>query len=359
MTTPFFRLRELEGPGEASLFLTGPASALAGPELVTEARGGSHTPIGSSEATLTVSSLIRKETEFSFSWSAGNLEPGNVVAEGLDVVARPESLFDAFEVLAERGRLCLVTLPGGLARRGVVRKVSGKPLRGYGTDPATGDPLDGVDLECSITIDWAGRGESPPATASASDTGEDLAGDLGDSLDTLASAAADGDPFAPGFLEQIDNAVTNVVALGTNLRTTMRGIGALAQAPATIALSITSAARSFGNALSDFDALMSDTPEIYQAAGLSMAELTKGRNATGRVKGGGFDAMAVLAAIFAAIDARSPRTVSVRPGQSLADVAAAELGDRNRWPELSEHNSIAGQLVPDGVFSIEVPGASG
>lgn len=350
----FFRVRELEGPAPARLTLTGAAAALAGPELSTEAKGGRHLPLGSAEAILTTTGLDPGQTEVSFVWSASTLTPGDVEAQGLDVVARPESLLAAFETLAARGRACAVDLPGDIGQRGLVRKVAPKLGRGYRTDPASGDARAGLQIECVVTFDWSGRGEAEGAPQ-AFPTGEELAGSVGDGLDTLASAAADGDAFAPPFLEQLDDAVSNVRAAGTQMRLALRGLGAIAQAPARLALSVAAAARSFGNVLSDLDTLVSDTPDLYQAAGTSMDDVARGRAASGAVKGAAFDLMATLAALFDALDARAPRRVPVRPGQSLALVASAELGDRNRWPEIAEANGLGGQLVPDGVFSVEMP----
>jgi hypothetical protein len=353
----FFRIRELEGPAAASLTLTGPAAALAGPSLDTEGKGGSTTPLGAAEALLTVTSIVRGMTEFTFSWSASNLGPGDVLAQGLDAVARPESLLGAFEALAERGRVCLVDLPGDLARRGIVRKVSGKLLRGYGVDPSSNTTRAGVDIDASVTIEWAGKGEAgkPPV---AFPTAEVFAGDVGEGIDAIASAAADSDPFDPGFLAQLDDATTNVRVAGAQLRGLLRGAGPIGLLPAALARQVTASAKAFGAALAGLDDTLSDTPEIYQAAGTSMADVARGRAASGEVKGAMFSTMAVLADLFAALDARSPRTVLVRPGQSLALVAQSELGDRNRWPELAAHNGLGGQLVPEGILSIEIPGGA-
>lgn len=353
----FFRITELEGPGEASLELKGPAAALAGPELTTEGKGSRNVPLGSDEATLSTTAIDLGQTEFSFSWSASNLAPSLVVAQGLEAVARPESLALAFDALAARARLCLVELPGGFARRGVVRKVSSKLGRGYGRDPATGDVREGVDVDCSVTLDWAGAfatAPEPPDPAFAL-TGEELAGDVGDSLSGLASAAADADALSGDFLEQIDSAIGNVQLSGAALRQNLRGVGAIARAPSAVALKLSAAARSFGNACSDADALLSETPEIYQSAGQSMADLGRSKARSGAISGKLADSMEALALLFAALDARSPRSVPVRPGQSLGDVARAELGARDRWPELAAHNGLGGQVVPPGVFSIEVP----
>jgi hypothetical protein len=356
--TGFFRLRELEGPGAATLTLTGPAAALAGPSLEGEARGGAFVALGSVEALLTVSGVAPGQTDFSFAWSAANLRPSHVTASGIDAVARPESLKEAFFTLKARGRVCLVDLPGGRARRGVVRKVSEKPGRGYARDPATGAPLQGADCEVTVTFAWAGSGEAPAAPDGAFETGEQLAGDLGDGLDAIGSAAADAAPFDRGFLEQLDDATNNVRSAGANLRALLRGKGPLGSLPADLARQVRASARALGTELSRLDAVLSDTPDVYQAAGTSFADVVRGRAASGEIKGATFDLMARIADLFAALDARSPRSVRVRPGQSLAQVSAAEFGDRNRWPEIATYNGLAGQFVPDGVFSVELPGES-
>ncbi|HEU4411190.1 MAG TPA: hypothetical protein VFS43_38410 [Polyangiaceae bacterium] len=353
----FFRVRELQGPGPASLTLQGPAAALAGPALPTEAKGGRHVPLGSAEALLTVNALDLGQSEFEFFWSHQSLREIQVEAQGIDAPGRPEGLLAAFEALAARGRLCQVDLPGGQSRRGVVRKVTPKLTRGYAVDPATGDPREGVDVECTVTFDWAGRGEpGPPPTALP--TGEEAAGAIGDAADEIASAAADPSPFEPTFFGQLDALVGNVRGTAADLRANLRNVGAIAQAPAKLAQKISASARAFRAVLVDLDTLISDTPELYQAAGRSLADVGRAREASGAVKGATFGGMAALADLFAALDARRARRVGVRPGQSLADVAARELGARDRWPELAEHNGTGGQLVPDGVFSVEIPAGS-
>lgn len=356
--TAFFRIREIEGAARASLTLTGPAAALAGPGLDTESKGGSFTPLGSAEALLAVALVTRGVTEFSFVWSASNLGPGFVLAEGLDAVARPESLVAAFEALVERGRLCVVDLPGDLARRGVVRKVSPKLGRGYNVDPSNNTTRQGVDVDCTVTVEWAGRGEPgpPPVTFP---TAEAFAGDVGDGLDAIGSAAADGTAFDRGFLEQLDDAVTNVRVAGAQLRGLLRSGGSIASLPAALARQVTAAAKALGDALGGLDSKLSDTPEVYQASGTSLVDVVRGRAASAEVKGATFDLMATLADLFAALDARSPRTVPVHAGLSLALVAQQEFGDRTRWPELAAYNGLGGQIVPEGILSIEIPGGSG
>ncbi len=104
----FFRLTELEGPNRARLVLKGTASVLMGLELSAEAKGGKSLPVGSADAILSASGLDVGQTEVQFVWAAQKLSRELVEAEGIEAVARPESLFLAFEELVARARLCLV-----------------------------------------------------------------------------------------------------------------------------------------------------------------------------------------------------------------------------------------------------------
>ena len=47
------------------------------------------------------------------------------------------------------------------------------------------------------------------------------------------------------------------------------------------------------------------------------------------------------------LDSTSTRTYTVKPGDTLSDIAQAEMGDAKRWPELYEANKDAVGKNPD------------
>lgn len=51
----------------------------------------------------------------------------------------------------------------------------------------------------------------------------------------------------------------------------------------------------------------------------------------------------------------TPRTVGVNDGERLDNVAARELGDAGRWPEIAELNDIVNPATMDGKKTLQIP----
>ena len=143
--------------------------------------------------------------------------------------------------------------------------------------------------------------------------------------------------------------------MNTSLRKTLKGVGDLARAPAKLANDAIATARALGNTLHDLDNIIADARDEYAAAGAGAAALLRGRRGKGEAQKALGDGFAAVAALLDAFERRKPRSVGVRPGQSLVEVAKRELGSGDRWSEIAEKNEIAGQTVPAGMFVVDLP----
>jgi hypothetical protein len=355
----FFRVQELQEPGTIRVMLRGQMSAEHGAEHELTAKGGAYVPLGSAQALLTANAIELANTEYTFDWSAKYMRPQHCEVDGFDLTFTPEGLVELFQTIAVRSRMCLVELPGGFARRGLLRSVKAKPNRGYSVYPRTGRPgTPGSDQEVTLTFAWSSLATPTPGISDRL-TGEDAAGSIADATDAIASAANDPNPFGLSPFEQISNAIGNVRLAGAQLRGVLKKVGDIAKAPAVLALSLVSAAKSFNNALNDLRDIISDTPELYLSAGDSFESLTKLRNTNGKIKRAIFVALDATASIFDAIDGRRARVVRVRPGQSLLEIAKREVGNADQWQAIGSANGIAGRFVPDDFVTIEIPSGLG
>lgn len=352
-TTQSLVIEELTGPDAISAVLSGGAMARQGAEFGSETKGGKHLPIGARTAILAATGASYDDTEMQLSLAVPFLSPGNVQAVNFDLTVTPEGVLELLLAIRQRARLCNVQI-ASFKRVGILRKVTPKPGRGYSVDPATGQATSpGVNLEVTLRWEWSGEGTGTPSNTVTSTS--ELAGKLSKSSSGLASAIANGDPFTPSFFEALSDKIGNARAAVGKLRTTLQKVGNLAQAPARLAQEAANAARSCGNVLSDLDNLIADTADEYVAAGNSLTNLMKGRRSLGEAKDAMNDGADVVAAVLAALERRARKLVGVRPGMDLTVVAAAELGDPNRWTEIAEANDLPGQIVPAGTFAVEIP----
>jgi hypothetical protein len=350
----FFTIREVQEPGVISLTLRGQMAAEIGPDHELSSKGGSHTPLGSSVSLLTANSIALGQTEYDFDWSAKFMKKQHCEVSGFDLDFSPEGLVAIFQSLAIRGRLCAVELPGGFARRGIVRGVKAKPTRGYQANPNGSGGAPGCDQEVKVTIEWSAlSGQSGEAIDRLS--GFDAASLVAEASDKIASAASNGNPFGVNPFEQISDAVGNIRQAGADLRSVLKRAGDLAKAPAGLALAISSAAVSFNNSIEELRAIISDVPEIYLSVGQSFEDLTKLRAANGAVKKAAFAALDSTASIFDALERRQARVVRALPGQSLVDIARKEVGNPDKWQEIATANGISGRFVPEGFVTVEIP----
>lgn len=366
-----FVVEEIEGTSPIRIELSGGLIPILGAEMPSELRGSSYTPLGAREGYSTVTGLTWDKSEMTCAWDAAFMRRDEMALQNIDIVFGPEGLLEAFVTLQKRGRECLVQL-GPFTRRGVLRKTGPKPGRGYSVDPATGALAGpGVNIEVSLSWEWTGDG-LPSAAGDAPTNGTGLAGQLGGASTKLGAGLADIGAFDPDLATSIGSAIGKLRKGIGDLRKTLKGLGDLARLPAKTASQLLGAARSVGNLVNDARNLLSDTTDDFKALG----EAAKGAAAAvglGGVVGPtaakkaaakraakgiaeGVDATVdAVVAIFDAIARRKPRTVGVRPGQSLAEVARAQLGTADRWPEIAEANGIDGQAVPAGTFQIEIP----
>lgn len=361
---------ELEGADPIQVVLGGGASVEVGAEWASELRGETRTPIGSSEGYSAVTGVTLGKTEMQCSWDAAFLRRDDVQTTNANPPQRVEDVLGLFQSLQRRGRECLVQL-GPFSRRGVLRSAVATPGKGHALDIYGGASTRGVNLGVKLSWEWAGRLERPrPAEPPASPG--DIAGKLG------AADAKYG--FALGALSELADAVPNAMAdlqasvrgvrrqLG-NLRKAVRAVGSLVTAPSQVAAGLLAAAKGLGKALHDCEELLGETTDVALAAagafgatglhpGPTPGVLARAGRARGAVRDANADAMDACVAAFDALSRRRARRVPVAPGQLLADVARAQLGAADRWPEIAAANGFAGQVVPPGVTEVALPGGA-
>ena len=222
-------------------------------------------------------------------------------------------------------------------RRGVLRKAIAVPGRGYSVDFGTNQPTaPGMNLAVRLTWEWSGRGEPGPAPEPPA-TGADIAGQLGAADSAYGLALADlGDALDPDALAALSGAIGRVRGAISQLRRTVRQLGSLAAAPARLASEAMAAARSLGNVINDLEQTLGDTRDAYLAAGEAAkgvaqalgprpSALARAAKAKGALRDANQGAMDACLAVFDAIAQRKRRRATVRPGQSLADVAREQL----------------------------------
>lgn len=362
-----FIVRELGGSTPIRLELRGGLLPEIGALFPSEQRGDTFTPYGSAEGFSTVTGLTYGTTEMTCSWDAAFMRSDDLVVENAERNLSPEGLLRVFRLLQRRGRECLVQV-GEFTRRGVLAKAEPKPGRGYFVDPSTGAlGPGGFNLEVVLSWRWSGEAEAlappdPPPVAGAEVFRMLSLADAGYGL-----ALADmGGAFDPDAITAISGAIGRVRGQISKLRQTVRQLGSLASAPARLANEAMAAARGLGNALNDLEEQLGDTRDAYLALGKAAEDtrralgprpsgLAKATQAKGSIRGANQQAMEACIAVFDAIAKRKRRQATVRPGQSLADVARSELGSADRWPEIAELNDLAGQVVPPGRTAVDLP----
>lgn len=359
-------IRELGGSNPIRIELKKSFGLEVGSEWASELRGETRTPIGASEGYSSITGRTWGDTEMTLALDAAFLRRDDLKVENVETPTTPEGVLLLFQQIQDRGRACIVQF-GVFSRRGVLRKASAIPGRGYTVDFGSrqqGAP--GMNLALKLTWEWSGKGEPGPAPEPPA-TGADIAGQLGaaDSGFGLALADMDG-AFDPDAITAISGAIGRVRGQISKLRQTVRQLGSLATAPARLANEAMAAARGLGNALNDLEEQIGDTRDAYLALGKAADDtrralgprpsgLAKATAAKGSIRGANQQAMDACIAVFDAIAKRKRRRVTVRPGQSLADVARVELGAADRWREIADLNDLAGQVVPLGRTAVDLP----
>lgn len=362
-------IEELGGSLPIRIELQGSFGLEVGSEWLSEVKGETRVPLGASSG---YSSLLGRswgDTEMTLALDAQFLRRRDISVQNATTPFTPEDVVKLFERLQDRGRACLVQL-GAFSRRGVLRKAVSAPGRGYSVDFGTGElTAPGMNVSLRLTWEWSGRGVPGPAPQPPA-TGADVAGQLGAADSAYGLALADaGGAFAPDALTAISAAIGRVRGAISQLRRSVRQLGSLVAAPARLANEALAAARSLGNVLNDCETLIGDTRDAYLAAGAAAkgvgrslgsrpSALARAAKAKGAIRDANQQAMDACIAVFDAIAKRQRRRVSVRPGQSLGDVARTQLGSADRWPEIARINNLAGQVVPPGVTEVELPGGA-
>lgn len=344
-----------DGEQPIAIELSGSVMPQVGATWGSKVTGGKFTPIGQKWAIQSVTGVEWDDTEMVFSLDAVFFRDGDVKVIGADdIEITPEGLHRLFVRLQKRARACSVRI-AGFARVGVLREVKAQPGRAYQVQPITGEPgPPGVNIELSARWEWRGE-DIPNPRLDIVFIGDELAGRLESADSRLASALADSDPFAPDFFEKLNAAAGNLRKGINDCRKALRGLGDLARAPAKAANNILSAARTVGNLITAFEDILSDTADEYRAVGTNVGTLLRMKRAAGAASSAAHDARDVVASIFDALEQRKGRSIGVRPGANLADIAAAELGSAARWEEIATLNELPGQIVPKGVYSVELP----
>lgn len=359
-------IRELGGSNPIRIELKKSFGLEVGSEWASELRGETRTPMGASEGYSSITGRTWGDTEMTLALDAAFLRRDDLKVENAETPTTPEGVLLLFQQIQDRGRACVVQF-GVFSRRGVLRKAIAIPGRGYTVDFGSrqqGAP--GMNLALKLTWEWSGKGEPGPAPEPPT-TGADIAGQLGaaDSGFGLALADMDG-AFDPDAITAISGAIGRVRGQISKLRQTVRQLGSLATAPARLANEAMAAARGLGNALNDLEEQIGDTRDAYLALGKAADDtrralgprpsgLAKATAAKGSIRGANQQAMDACIAVFDAIAKRKRRRVTVRPGQSLADVARVELGAADRWREIADLNDLAGQVVPPGRTAVDLP----
>lgn len=348
---------EVEGSDPISITLKGGAMVEVGASFGVKSLGGKSTPLGASYSILAVTGVDFPDTTMKLALDAPFLRSSDAVATGgATMTLSPEGIVETLQKLVLRGRLCNVEL-GPFARLGILREITPTPNRGYLVDPQTGRLAGraGVNIELELRWEWAGQGipQTPGAvTPSTAELGLDLS-----RAEASISAALATDAFAPGLLESLGDGLGNIRKGVSDVRKAIKGVGDLASAPARIANQAIATARALGNVVNAFHETLSDVGDEYAAAKAGAAGLLASRRAKGAAKAGADAMLAAVTSVLDALERRRPLLVGVRPGQSLVDVAVKHLGSGDRWGEIASRNEIGGQVVPSGVFSVEVPGA--
>lgn len=362
-------IRELGGSNPIRIELKKSFGLEVGSEWASELRGETRTPMGASEGYSSITGRTWGDTEMTLALDAAFLRRDDIQVENAETPTTPEGVLLLFQQIQDRGRACIVQF-GVFSRRGVLRKAIAIPGRGYTVDFGSrqqGAP--GMNLALKLTWEWSGKGEPGPAPEPPA-TGADIAGQLGaaDSGFGLALADMDG-AFDPDAITAISGAIGRVRGQISKLRQTVRQLGSLATAPARLANEAMAAARGLGNALNDMEEQIGDTRDAYLALGKAADDtrralgprpsgLAKATTAKGSIRGANQAAMDACIAVFDAIAKRKRRRVTVRPGQSLADVARVELGAADRWREIADLNDLPGQVVPPGRTAVDLPEGS-
>lgn len=348
-------IEELEGTELISVELSGSLMPEVGTTFASKTTGGKFTPIGQKNAIQAVTGLEWDDTEMSLALDAVFFRDGDAKIVGADdIEITPEGLTSLFVRLQKRARACSVRL-AGFARVGLLREVTPEPGRAYLVQPITG-AVGPAGVNIALKLRWEWRGEDiPTAGQEVAVIGDEVAGKLEASDSALASALADEDPFEPDFFERVNAAAGNLRKGINDLRKQLKGLGDLARAPAKAANNLLSAARTVGNLANAFDDLLSDTADEYRAVGTNVGTLLRMKRAAGAATSAVGGARDAVVAIFDALERRKKREIGVRPGANLADIAAAELGSAARWEEIATLNELPGQIVPKGVYSVELP----
>lgn len=367
---PRLLISEIGGGSPIRLTLQGSFGLEVGSEWLSEVKGETRTPLGASSGYASLLGRSWGDTEMTLALDAAFLRRKDITVEGAPTPFTPEDVLGLFVRLQDRGRACLVQF-GAFSRRGVLRKAVAVPGRGYSVDFGTNQPTaPGMNLAVRLTWEWSGRGEPGPAPEPPA-TGADIAGQLGAADSAYGLALADlGDALDPDALAALSGAIGRVRGAISQLRRTVRQLGSLAAAPARLASEAMAAARSLGNVLNDLEQTLGDTRDAYLAAGEAAkgvaralgprpSAMARAAKAKGALRDANQGAMDACLAVFDAIAQRKRRRATVRPGQSLADVAREQLGSADRWPEIANLNGLSGQVVPAGVTEVELPeGAS-
>lgn len=369
-------IQEIEGADPIRIELRGGAMPEVNAVWTSESRGASYTPLGAKEGYSTVTGITHGTTDMTLHLDGAFLRRGDIEVQGAPEIFSVDELQKLLERVQGRGRECIVAV-GGFTRRGVLRSIAATPGRGYSVDFSSGQQRsDGPDLNRELVLkwEWSGTGELFVANPQ-SISGSGLSSQLSGANAKFGAALADAASLGPGFLDSLRGGIGRLRGGIAKLRKTLQGVGNLINAPANLVNETMAAARSLGNVVNDVQNLLSDTSDNYKALGerargivqsaqqatlgsdiqAGVGHLLAARRTSATAQQGLNDTSAVVAAIFDAIQSRKPKTIGVRAGQSLSEIAKAHLGSADRWPEIAVANDIVGQVVPNGTYQLEIP----
>ncbi len=345
-------IQELEGTNAIQVILRGGMMVEVGATFGTTVRGGKYTPIGATRATLSVTGLEYDDTEMSLAFDAQFMRVGDYAVTNYPIEKpSPEAFTKLLQTLQKRGRECNVTC-ASFSRRGILRNVTPTPNRGYSVDILTGKqgPTAGANVGLKLKWEWSGEGiDASPVPIPIS--GDEASGKLADAGARLAVSVPE-DPFEPDLFSSLDSLARKMQKGIGDLRKDLKGLGDLAKAPAKALNKLEASCRALGNVTNDFHETLSSVGDEYKAANAGLGALLHAKRACGDAKAAGNAVSEALAAVFDAIASRKARLIGCRPGQSLAELAAKELGNAELGAALAEQNEITGAIVPKGVYSL-------
>jgi nucleoid-associated protein YgaU len=146
------------------------------------------------------------------------------------------------------------------------------------------------------------------------------------------------------------------------VRSAVAKVENLALAPLSLLNNAIATVRSLGNLtaqLNDFCSQLNAEVSGIQRGATGLAGTLSLARVSEQGRAGSQAVFDALAKMLDVLQQTRGQRVGVHPGQSLAQVAAAHLGDATRWPEIAAANSISGQFVPSGTYVVQVPPKTG